>query len=158
GVHDRRGVTDRRGGSGRMGRTPSRERDGYGPVYTPAPPVGPTEGRYLPGMRGPTGAARTVEITGILWGGDRGLSRGEVLDNRTLQPVARMNLEDVRRMGLRSGDLLSGRAEERGGRRIVVAVEAVNDRQPEEVRERPLFEQLTASFPDRRIRLEHGQQ
>ena len=59
-------------------------------------------------------------------------------------------------MGLRSGDIVSGTAEERGGRRTVVAIEAVNDGAVENLQERRLFEQLTATFPTRRIRLEQG--
>jgi transcription termination factor Rho len=121
------------------------------------------EGRYAPsyGQRssgsGPMPGARTVEVSGIVWtGGGQGLSPAELLDGRNLQPVARFNPEEARRMGLRSGDLVQARAEERGGRRTVVAVESVNGAPPERLQERPVFEQLTATFPDRRIRLEQG--
>ncbi len=131
---------------------------GYG-LYTPAPGMAPAENRYNPATRGPSAPAvvRTVEVSGVLWlGGGGGMSPAEVLDDRTLQPLARMNPEDARRMNLRSGDLVAGRAEERGGRRTLVALESVNDRRPEEATGRPQFEQLTASFPDRRIHLEQG--
>ena len=156
GYSDRRGTPPNRGGN--LGGRP-RERDtGYG-LYTPAPGMAPAENRYNPATRGPSAPAvvRTVEVNGVLWlGGGGGMSPAEVLDDRTLQPLARMNPEDARRMNLRSGDLVAGRAEERGGRRTLVALESVNDRRPEEATGRPQFEQLTASFPDRRIRLEQS--
>ncbi|HEY7091699.1 MAG TPA: transcription termination factor Rho, partial [Ktedonobacterales bacterium] len=108
-------------------------------------------------QRQPQTPARVVEVKGIFWaGGGQGLSQAELLDERTLQSIARFNPEDARRMGLRSGDIVSGTAEERGGRRTVVAMEAVNDGAVENLQERRLFEQLTATFPTRRIRLEQG--
>lgn len=160
GMNDRRGVTDRRGAMGRQGRDRDR---GYSNAAPYAGPTNtPTESRYegrYGRIAGPAPVVRTVDVSGLLWlGGGSGMGPAEILDGRTLLPIARMNPEDVRRMGLRSGDEVRGRAEERNNRRIVVAVESVNDVRPEELRERPLFEQLTASFPDRRIRLEQGAQ
>jgi transcription termination factor Rho len=99
-----------------------------------------------------------VEVRGILWlGGGPGMSAAELLDERSLQPVARLYPDDARRAGLRSGDVLETHAEERGGRRQVIAIDRVNGMDLEGLPERPLFEQLTASFPNRRIRLEQGQ-
>ncbi|MGH2514776.1 MAG: hypothetical protein ACRDHP_03895, partial [Ktedonobacterales bacterium] len=169
--YDRRGgsYNDRRGLGGRTYNHTPRENGYDRTFYTPAAPGALTgqesrygnESRYgtSAGMRQQTPAAlvRTVEVSGLLWmNGGQGLGPAEILDGRTLLSVARMNPEDARRMGLRSGDEVRGRAEERNGRRLVVAVESVNDVRPEELRERPVFEQLTASFPDRRIRLEQG--
>ena len=157
GMRGTHGVNDRRGGRGGFAGRPGREQPGYGPgMYPPA--QAPAEGRYGQPQR-PAPVVRTVEVSGLLWlGGGSGMSAAEILDGRTLQPLARMNTEDVRRMGLRSGDIVSGRAEERAARRIVVAVDTVNGVRPDELRDRPQFEQLTASFPDRRIRLEQGPQ
>jgi transcription termination factor Rho len=102
----------------------------------------------------PLPPARVVEVQGVLW--VRGAT-AELLDERgTLAVIATVSAEDVRRLGLRAGDVVSGRAEERGPRRQVVAVESVNGRLPETARERPLFEQLTAISPRRRITLERG--
>ena len=146
----RRGQPDTRGGR------PSR--DG-GSMYTHSPTPAGSESRYGYGQRQPTPAApaRTVEVNGVLWlGGGQGMSPAELLDERNLLPVARINPEDVRRYGLRSGDLVSGIAEERAGRRHVVQIDSVNEAEPETQRDRPLFEQLTATFPERRIRLEQG--
>ena len=161
---DRRGYPDRDrrnpgGNPGRGVNRPGRDRDAYAnptaPAYTPT-----DGGRYTNGRQpAPAVPARTVEISGLLWlGGGAGMSPAELLDNRTLQSIGRMNTDDVRRLGLRSGDLIIGQAEERGGKRIVVAVETLNGQPPEELRDRPQFESLTASFPDRRIRLEHAPQ
>ncbi|MGZ3680658.1 MAG: transcription termination factor Rho [Ktedonobacterales bacterium] len=167
---DRRGIGGRGGAyGGRQGREP-RSVSSYGSLYTNAPGGAPSDGRYGDGRFGdgrysdnrstlrPAGSStmtRTVDVNGLLW-----ISGGtaEILDNRTLQPIARVATEDVRRLGLRSGDAISGRAEDRPGRRMLVELDTVNDQQPEAMRERPVFEQLTASFPDRRIRLEHGPQ
>jgi len=157
GVRGTHGVNDRRGGHGGFAGRPGREQPGYGSGMYP-PTQAPAEGRYTQPQR-PAPVVRTVDVSGLLWlGGGSGMSAAEILDGRTLQPLARMNIEDVRRIGLRSGDIVSGRAEERAARRIVVAVDTVNGVRPDELRERPQFEQLTASFPDRRIRLEQGPQ
>ena len=112
------------------------------------------------GMRPPSPmmSAHTVEVTGILWQSGNSYGSAELLDGRTLLPIARVNVEDVRRMGLRQGDMLSARAEERAGRRQVVAIDSVNDQRPQEAFERPMFDKLTASFPERRIHLEYGAQ
>jgi transcription termination factor Rho len=161
--NDRRN-NDRRGSIGGRPRE-GRDLGGYGAgLYTGTQaPYGnaPAESRYAPGGRPTTAPAvvRTVDVAGILWlDGGRGLGPAELLDNRTLLPTARLNPEDARRIGLRSGDIVTGRAEERGGRRVIVAVDTVNEQRPEEMQARPVFEQLTASFPDRRIRLEQGPQ
>jgi transcription termination factor Rho len=90
----------------------------------------------------------------VLW--VRG-STAELLDERgTLAVLATMSIDEVRRLGLRAGDVVHARAEERGARRQVVAVESVNGSAPEAVHDRPLFEQLTAISPRERITLEHG--
>jgi transcription termination factor Rho len=135
----------------RRGPTPGRGQQQQGRPQRNAP------GYPSANQRQPQTPARVVEVKGIFWaGGGQGLSQAELLDERTLQSIARFNPEDARRMGLRSGDIVSGTAEERGGRRTVVAMETVNDGAVENLQERRLFEQLTATFPTRRIRLEQG--
>jgi transcription termination factor Rho len=147
------GTPDRRSGAG--GRTQSGQPQQGRPQRNA--PAYPSTTPGAPSQRQPQTPARVVEVGGIFWaGGGQGLSQFELLDDRTLQSVARFNPEDARRMGLRSGDIVRGSAEERGGRRIVVAVETVNDAAPEHLQERRVFEQLTATFPTRRIRLEQG--
>ena len=115
-----------------------------------------TQQRRVPVPPTPPVPIRTVEVQGVLW--VRGNS-AEVLDERgTLAQVATMNINDIRRMGLRPGDVIRGRAEEHGVRRQVVAVEAVNNGPVEQARERPVFESLTAISPRQRIVLERGRQ
>jgi transcription termination factor Rho len=148
GPSDRRGTPDQRG-----------TQRGRGPYTTTQ---GQQEGRYGGyTSRTPTPAApaRTVEVRGVLWlGGGHGMSQAELLDPRNLLQIARVNLEEVRRLALRSGDLLEARAaEDRAGRRMVVGVDSVNGLAPDQLPGRPLFEQLTATFPERRIRLEQGE-
>jgi len=96
-------------------------------------------------------------MSGIVWQNPgHPNAPADVLDARTLLPIARITADEMRRMLLRPGDLIEAQAEERGGRRTIVALNNVNGDAPERLRERPVFEQLTALFPDRRIRLEHG--
>lgn len=62
----------------------------------------------------------------------------------------------VRRFGLRSGDMVAGqiRAPKEGERYYgLVRVEIVNGYDPETSRKRPLFEKLTPLFPEKQIRL-----
>jgi transcription termination factor Rho len=114
----------------------------------------------VPGMRssGPVVTAHTLELTGILWQSGGSFGGAELLDGRTLLPLARVNAEEIRRIGLRQGDMLTARVEERSGRRYVVAIDSVNDERPETAFERPMFDKLTPSFPERRIHLENGPQ
>ncbi len=141
---------DRRIG-GRYGRV--REQSAYPPVtYAPAAEA---EGQ----VPEPHPRAQTEEFSGIVWlNGGAGMTQGEILDARTLKSIARINPEEARRIGLRSGDLIDGLTEERAGRRVVVVVERLNDERPANPQDRPVFDQLTASFPDRRIKLEQGPQ
>jgi transcription termination factor Rho len=133
--------------------TRPREQSIYPPVlYAPAAEA---EGQ----LPEPRPGVQTAEISGIVWlNGGAGLTQGEILNGRTLQSLARINPDEARRIGLRSGDLITGRAEERGGRNVVVVVESINGERPADPHERPAFEHLTASFPDRRIKLEQGPQ
>ena len=63
----------------------------------------------------------------------------------------------IRRFGLRTGDQVTGqvRAPKEGERYFgLVRVEAVNGSDPEAIRSRPNFEDLTPIFPDQMIRME----
>jgi transcription termination factor Rho len=110
-------------------------------------------------MRAPVPAqpqvpARMVEVRGVLW--IKG-NAAELLDERgTLQSLATVPYARVQQLGLRSGDVLVAQAEERGTRRQVTDIATVNNRPPEQAKDRPTFEQLTAISPRRRITLEHG--
>jgi transcription termination factor Rho len=150
GPNDRRNMPDNRGMQRGRG------------VYTNTQGQGQHEGRYggYPSRpTAPVAPARMVEVHGVLWlGGGHGMSQAELLDERNLQQIARVNPEEARRLELRSGDLIQARAsEDRTGRRIVVGIDAVNGTAPDQVHGRPLFEQLTATFPERRVRLEQGE-
>ncbi|HEY7850020.1 MAG TPA: transcription termination factor Rho, partial [Ktedonobacterales bacterium] len=158
---DRRGApTNTRGQSGRGGQ-PTRGRDQMAlpPLYTN--PNAPVDPRYAPVNQrnqpaAPQQHARIVEITGMVFPSGHGAATADLLDERTLQTTGRISLDDMRRWGLRSGDVIRGQVEERGSRRSLVALDSVNDITPESARERPHFDQLTATFPDRRVRLEQA--
>jgi transcription termination factor Rho len=133
---------------------------GYGQGQGIPPYGGRHQGRPEGRQRQPMSPApaipvKTVDVQGVLW--IRGNS-AELLDERgTLAQLATVSFSDVQRVGLRSGDVIRARAEERGARRQVVTLETVNGQPPEAARERPVFEQLTAISPRERITLEHGQ-
>lgn len=63
----------------------------------------------------------------------------------------------IKRFNLRTGDYVSGQVRPpKEGERFfaLLRVEAVNDQNPEEIRERTLFDNLTPLYPNRRIKLE----
>ncbi|MGY3766362.1 transcription termination factor Rho [Vagococcus vulneris] len=63
----------------------------------------------------------------------------------------------IRRFGLRNGDLVSGKArppKESERYYGLMHVEAVNGKNPEEAKERPHFPALTALYPEKQIKLE----
>jgi transcription termination factor Rho len=69
-----------------------------------------------------------------------------------------LSQSQVRRFGLRNGDLVvgQGRAPKNGEKYYsLLRVEAVNDMNPELAKGRPHFKDLTPTFPDRLINLEH---
>ncbi|MEE8443616.1 MAG: transcription termination factor Rho [Dehalococcoidia bacterium] len=85
---------------------------------------------------------------------------GFLRQNGVLRPGQRdvyVSQSQIRRFGLRTGDLVTGQvrppkdAERYFG---LIRVEAVNSMDPETARHRPHFEDLTPIFPNRHIRLE----
>jgi len=65
----------------------------------------------------------------------------------------------VKQMGLRPGDSIVGTvAPARSGNKYppLTSVTSINDRDPEEIRNRPRFRDLTPIFPDERLTMEHG--
>ena len=134
------------------------------PLYTNPNTSTPMDSRYAPYQPvnqraqppAPQQHARTVEIAGMVYPTGHGAATADVLDERTLQSTGRITLDDMRRWGLRAGDVIRGQVEERGNRRSLVALDSVNGDGPDAARERPHFDQLTATFPDRRVRLEQG--
>src|SRR5262249_14609757 len=70
-----------------------------------------------------------------------------------------VSLSQVRRMGLRKGDVIAGKArrpKESEKYYALLEVESINGLDPEAARERPQFDKLTPLFPDERFRLENG--
>jgi transcription termination factor Rho len=71
-----------------------------------------------------------------------------------------VSVKQVRQYGLRRGDIVSGlcRPAARNEKNPALhQVDAVNGRDPEDLRERPRFEDLTPLFPDERLKLETRQ-
>ena len=160
---DRRGGNVRGGQQGRGSRG-GREQMTLPPLYTNPNANATIDSRYAPyqpmNQRVQTPApqqhARTVEIAGMVYPSGHGAATADILDERTLLNSGRITLDDMRRWGLRAGDVIRGQVEERGNRRALVALDSVNDDTAESARERPHFDQLTATFPDRRVRLEQS--
>jgi transcription termination factor Rho len=70
-----------------------------------------------------------------------------------------VSLSQVRRMGLRKGDVIAGKArrpKESEKYFALLEVESINGLDPDAARERPQFDKLTPLFPDERFRLENG--
>ncbi len=162
---DRRGApANTRGQSGRGQAGRGREQMPLPPLYTNPNANAPIDPRYAPyapvnpprNQPAPQQHARTVEVAGMVFPSGHGAATADILDERTLQTNGRITLDDMRRWGLRSGDVIRGQVEERGTRRSLVALDSVNGEEPEAARERPHFDQLTATFPDRRVRLEQS--
>ncbi|MFN2542956.1 MAG: transcription termination factor Rho [Actinomycetota bacterium] len=69
-----------------------------------------------------------------------------------------VSLSQVRRFGLRKGDTITGairHPKDNEKYMALLRVDNVNEMDPEEAKQRPVFEKLTPLFPDDRIRLEH---
>lgn len=68
-----------------------------------------------------------------------------------------VSLSQIRKFGLRTGDLVSGYVRApRNGERFpsLVKIDAINERHPEENRKRPQFENLVPIYPNKRLLLE----
>jgi transcription termination factor Rho len=68
-----------------------------------------------------------------------------------------VSLSQIRRFGLRRGDLVAGQVREPKDNEkynALLKIDAVNGIDPETARKRPVFEQLTPLFPEERLRLE----
>ncbi|AQP54354.1 transcription termination factor Rho [Vagococcus penaei] len=68
-----------------------------------------------------------------------------------------ISTSQIRRFGLRNGDLVAGKArppKESERYYGLMHVESVNGKNPEEAKERPYFPALTALYPDKKLRLE----
>jgi transcription termination factor Rho len=116
------------------------------------------------GRGGPEGEPRSqepagepVEVTGLLELRDEGYgflrTTGYLAGARDVYVSA----SQVRRFALRKGDLLHGFSRPQASNEkypALLRVDHINDRTPDEARERPRFEDLTPLFPDERLRLE----
>jgi transcription termination factor Rho len=70
-----------------------------------------------------------------------------------------VSLSQVRKMSLRKGDVVAGKVRRpRDNEKYwaLLEVESVNGVDPEQAKERPVFDKLTPLFPDERFRLENG--
>jgi transcription termination factor Rho len=68
-----------------------------------------------------------------------------------------VSLSQIRRFGLRRGDMVAGQVREPKDNEkynALLKIDSVNGIDPETARKRPVFEQLTPLFPDERLRLE----
>lgn len=85
------------------------------------------------------------------------------LRSKTMMPSSKdihVSLAQIRRFGLRGGDFVEGKVRaQRDGDKFasLLVVNSVNGRPPEEAMVRPLYEDLTPMYPNRRITLENSQ-
>jgi transcription termination factor Rho len=69
-----------------------------------------------------------------------------------------VSLSQVRRFMLRKGDMVAGkvrRPKDNEKYAALLAIDAINELDPEAAKNRPVFDKLTPLFPDERFRLEH---
>ena len=107
--------------------------------------------------RSPEPAGEPVEVTGLLELRDEGYgflrTTGYLAGPRDVYVSA----SQVRRFAFRKGDYLHGFSRPQASNEkypALLRVDHINDRTPDEARERPRFEDLTPLFPDERLRLE----
>ena len=70
-----------------------------------------------------------------------------------------VSLSQIRRFALRKGDTVVGAIRQPKDNEkyfALLRIDSVNDMDPEEAKQRPVFEKLTPLFPDDRVRLENG--
>jgi transcription termination factor Rho len=70
-----------------------------------------------------------------------------------------VSLSQVRRFALRKGDTVTGAIRQPKDNEkyfALLRIDNVNGMDPEEAKQRPVFEKLTPLFPDQRVRLEHS--
>jgi len=83
------------------------------------------------------------------------------VDERKQMPLTDIYVADtqIKRFGLRSGDMVSGPVrppKENERFWALLRVQTINERDPDDARHRPVFEDLVPIYPDQRLRLESG--
>jgi transcription termination factor Rho len=107
--------------------------------------------------RTPTSLGDTVEVAGYLDMRDEGYGFLRVKGYLPSRDDAYVPVKLARQFGLRRGDHVTGTCRPAGRNEknpALLDITSVNGRDPEAARERPRFEDLTALFPDKRLRLE----
>ena len=121
--------------------------------------------RDAPEMREPRGtdlvSQEPVEVSGYLDLREEGYGFLRVAGYLPSRDDAYVPVRLTRQFGLRRGDQLTGLSRPAGRNEknpALLEVHSVNGQDPETARQRPKFEDLTALFPDKRLKLEgaHG--
>jgi transcription termination factor Rho len=112
----------------------------------------------VPGVPGEQVLSEPVEVAGYLDLRDEGYGFLRVRGYLPSRDDAYVSVKLARQYGLRKGDHLAGlsRPAARNEKNpALLEVLSINGEAPDAVRERPRFEDLTALFPDQRLRLEN---
>ncbi|MBI2709346.1 MAG: transcription termination factor Rho [Actinobacteria bacterium] len=98
-----------------------------------------------------------VDVDGVLDLRDEGYGFLRLHGYLPSRDDAYVSVKQVRQLGLRKGDRITGKSRPAGRNEknpALLQIDAVNGKDPEAARERPRFEDLTPLFPDSPLRLE----
>jgi len=107
---------------------------------------------------GQGGEPTTVEVAGYLDLRDEGYGFLRVKGYLPSRDDAYISVKQTRQYGLRKGDHVTGTARSAGRNEknpALLEIHTVNGGEPDKVKNRPRFEDLTALFPDQKLRLEN---
>ena len=107
---------------------------------------------------GQGGEPTTVEVSGYLDLRDEGYGFLRVKGYLPSRDDAYISVKQTRQYGLRKGDHVTGTARTAGRNEknpALLEIHTVNGGEPDKVKNRPRFEDLTALFPDQKLRLEN---
>jgi transcription termination factor Rho len=140
----------RRGKNREEGAAPS---DGGAPAHAggPAPAPAPHEPQ-------PASSGEPVQVSGYLDLREEGYGFLRVNGYLPSRDDVYISVKQSRQYGLRKGDYVTGLSRIAGRNEknpALLEVHSINGQEPEKARNRPKFEDLTALFPDERLRLEH---
>ena len=106
----------------------------------------------------PTPNAEPVAVSGYLDLRDEGYGFLRVSGYLASKEDVYISVKQTRQYGLRKGDHITGLSRVAGRNEknpALLDVHSINGQDPEKIRHRPRFEDLTALFPDERLRLEN---
>jgi transcription termination factor Rho len=131
--------------------------EGGQPQGAPSPGGAPPQGGGQPEPQ-PAQVNEPVQVSGYLDLRDEGYGFLRVNGYLASRDDVYISVKQSRQYGLRKGDFVTGLSRVAGRNEknpALLEVHSINGQDPEKARSRPKFEDLTALFPDEKLRLEH---